>query len=802
MRDLEPLKLPPSHEGSTDGVGEPLVSVVTCGPGSPLEAACGVPLVLVVAQSTPVEWSVIDSWLRATKANGEAPDALELVPDSQPELLRRLAAGDDPVVVPVRVAWRPRERAGERRTRLPDLLKLTNPHRPRLSTQARILRREPDRCAVVIGDPSTVSELRARWLSSVYDPGGEAEFAAYASRQGRLALDRAERTWVGHRYKAPDYVAEELVDSPQLRRDVSALAARLDEPEAQVHQRVAAYLDEIVAAQSRFWIDVWTILSRPWYANAWTVRAEDDRLDALADLNRQHALVFLPTHRSYADSFLLDAILHEHGFPRNHVIGGKNMDFWPIGPIMRRTGVVFIRRSFRGDEAYKLAVRSFIGYLVERRFNLEWYIENGRSRTGKLRPPSYGLLRYLIDATDAGRARDAYLVPVSITYDQLSEVSAMAAEELGQPRQSESIIWYARFLRGQRQHIGTATVRFGEPVSLRSGLAGAGADVDLRRAMQKVAFEVCDRINRATPIMVTEPVTLALLGVRDRALTLAEVRQVLEPLLDYVERRGLPQIGLQALRRAGGLRKTLERLARAGVVSCYAGGTEPVYSIEPGQYQVAAFYRNSAIHWLLSRAIVETVLLDAVGEAKDAAREEVWAAALRLRDLLKYEFFFPERSAFRDGLVAELELLDPEWEHRGASPAEARALLTESGFLVAHRVLRPFLESYLVVADRLTAHDPRRPIDKETFLDECGAVGRQYVLQGRLHSHDSISREVFSHALELAANRDLIDPGRADLSVRRRAFADEVAVMRALAAATEALDPTARPGGAGDVRAP
>ena len=132
---------------------------------------------------------------------------------------------------------------------------------------------------------------------------------------------------------------------------------------------------------------------RPLHARAWDVQADTAGLERLRELNRRHPLVFLPSHRSYADPLVLADVLAEHDFPRNHVLGGDNLRFWPIGPLAKRAGIVFIRRSFGDDEVYKLAVREYFAFLLAKRFNLEWYMEGGRSRTGKLRPPRYGLLR-------------------------------------------------------------------------------------------------------------------------------------------------------------------------------------------------------------------------------------------------------------------------------------------------------------------------------------------------------------------------------------------------------------------------
>jgi len=108
----------------------------------------------------------------------------------------------------------------------------------------------------------------------------------------------------------------------------------------------------------------------------------------LRELNTLHPLIFLPSHRSYADTLVLAGVLARHDFPRNHVMGGSNLSFWPVAPLARRAGMVFIRRSFGDDEIYKAVVQEYFGYLLSKRFNLEWYFEGGRSRTGKLPPPA------------------------------------------------------------------------------------------------------------------------------------------------------------------------------------------------------------------------------------------------------------------------------------------------------------------------------------------------------------------------------------------------------------------------------
>jgi glycerol-3-phosphate O-acyltransferase len=480
--------------------------------------------------------------------------------------------------------------------------------------------------------------------------------------------------------------------------------------------------------------------------------------------------VFLPSHRSYSDPLVLGRVLHDHDFPPNQVLGGNNLSFWPIGPLGKRAGIVFIRRTFGDDAIYKLAVQEYFGHLVAKRFNIEWYIEGGRTRTGKLRPPKYGLLNYLVRALQDGRTEDVMLVPVSIVYDQLREVQAVVAEQSGGAKRSEGLGWLADYIRSQRSGLGKAQVCFGEPLSLRQCLTDAGEENQL----EKIAFAICAGINTTTPLSATSLVTLALLEVRDRALTLEQVAAVLQPLLRDVERRELSGCDVPALRRPEAVKRVLDQLTSERVLTCYAGGTEPVYSIQPGQHHVAAFYRNGAVHWFVNRAIVELCILKLSEQGSEDPVEDGFSEALLLRDLLKFEFFFAAKEDFRAELDSELELVDPAWAEHIGSSAEAQALLTNSGPLLAHRALRSFIDAQLIAAEQLAEREPRDAVETSAFLDECLGVGRQRLLQGRLHGPESVSRELFSGALRLAGNRGLLDPQGADLKSRREEFAAEL----------------------------
>jgi glycerol-3-phosphate O-acyltransferase len=735
--------------------------------GAERERQPSMPTMVLADLETDVERALVTEWVRA-----EYPSA-ELVEADDPRLIDRLRLGDS-LVVPVCVTWLPADREGDGQSRLSDLILLRDPRRPWAWMQRRIAERQPDRVRVTAGEPATTADLRSRCHA---ETGSGDELASFVRRQAAVACDRAERQIIGDRYKVPRLVSEQILASVRFRSQLELLAAQLGRRLDDVLEDARACLDEVATVQSRLGIDAFRTVLRPMHANAWDVHADAGSVEQLKALNKRHALVFLPTHRSYVDPLVLAEVLREHDMPRNHLIGGDNMAFWPIGPIGKRAGLVFIRRSFGDDAVYKLAVREFLGHLVAKRFNLEWYIEGGRSRTGKLRPPRLGLLHYISAAIEDGRAEDVLLIPTSIQYDRLPEVALMTAEQTGATKRAEGLKWMLDYIKAQSVNVGAARVHFGEPLSLRESMEETGASAI---SVDKIAFRICDGINRVTPINSTSLVTLALLGCRDRALTFDEVARLTAPLLDYVERRGIPG-PVDELREPAGLQRGLDSLVDAGVASCFDGGHEPVWSIAPGGHHIAAFYRNGALHHLVNRAIIELALLHTASFVGDPAAnlvELAWADALATRDLLKFEFFFAEKEEFRSQLRVEMNLLDPEWaNHLRAAGTVAELLLQRSEprpLLVAHRALRSFLDAQWIVASDLASLAPGAVIDRAEVIKALMGIGRQHVLQGRVYGGESVSSELFAAALKAAANRELLDPAGDDLRTARIAWLEQI----------------------------
>jgi glycerol-3-phosphate O-acyltransferase len=702
------------------------------------------------------------------------------------------AAAPNDSIVPVRVAWltdgdhgRAVGLAGEA---------LGGWARGRL--QRRQLARNPDSCRIVVGEPARLGELQSRWSERSGDGVADGpEFAAFVTRQADIALERSERQIRGDRYRAPRAVVDEVLTSPGFAERIEELSVKLGRSPDGVRADVRAYLDEMASEQNPTVVDLWARWSRYLYSRGYRIEVDPDSLERIRELGRSHPLVFLPSHRSNLDPYVMASVLYDNGLPQNHTLGGINMAFWPIGPLGRRVGVVFIRRSFRDNDVYRFVLERYLAFLVGKRFNLEWYVEGTRSRTGKLLPPKLGLLSYLLDAVDDLDRDDVYAVPTAITYDLLPEASEMTAESTGATKQAEGLRWLLRYARMQRGDLGAIHVGFGEPLHLGESLRELApkptpaASPAGRLARSKIAFEVCNRINRTTLITAPALMLFALLGAEDRALTLEEVRAVAEPVLAYANARRIPLApAARELSTAAGVERTLEFLVRHDVVECFDDAMIPVYRIGRDHELVAAFYRNSILHWFVTRAIVELVVLQA--ERASAAGDPIvagWQEALRLRDLLKFEFFFPDKIEFGREMERELVLADPAWRDRAADGlTDIGETLASSGMLVAHRTVRSFLEAYSIVADRLVALGTAKA-DPERLVRDALALGRQYRLQRRVASSEAVSAHLFRTAIKLAQHRELLGEGDSVLS-RRTAFADELHDVLNRVAAIHDLD--------------
>lgn len=595
-------------------------------------------------------------------------------------------------------------------------------------------------------------------------------------------------------------------------------AADHGQSDAAVHAEAESLLDQMLASHRGRIVAAWSGFGR-WMLRAHDVVIDEEQIVALRALDRASSLAFVFSHRSYLDGLVLPLALASRRFGATYTVGGANLDLPVFGQLASQSGMIFIRRSVRDSPLYRTILRNYIALLARRGENLAWSIEGGRTRTGKLRPPTHGLLHYLALAVDDHPSTSVHVVPVSIVYDQLHEVPRMTGEARGLAKRPEDLAWLVSMARSQRRRLGRAYLSFGTPIPLRERLSELRSEgVDESQLVERIALDASHRINRVTAVTVTAVVCLVVLGA-DRALTFDQVLQTVSPLADYIVARGWPVAGGATLTDRSTIRRALHELVDSGVVDVYEGGAESVWQVADGQHLVAAFYRNTLIHFLVDRAISEVALIEAerIGRSPALTAPDrtapnrtapdrpspartlpdldpldiAWMQALALRDLFKFEFFFPRRREFETDLLDELTTLAPGRTAQQAA-AEATAVLAQSSLFVGHHVLRPFVDAYSLLADRLCLAGGAdvAGAEREELLQESLRLGEQWVRQRRIASAESLSLELLRTGLKLVDHRGLLavdlskdlDPApadepaaRADLAARRTAFREELA---------------------------
>jgi glycerol-3-phosphate O-acyltransferase len=735
---------------------------------------------LVLASvSSKAESDLLNNWLQAQRrAHPDTKVEVMRLPHGDPsphlvdELAGKLNATDDRTVVPVRVFWVP---GGlPTRVKLAGLISGRDTYRPPEILQRAILKKDPSRARIVAGEPAKVSELRSQWQEKTVGKGQQ-DFARFVLRRATLAIERIELRLLGPEYKSPRLLTDELLTSSQFIDGLAAIPGATPE-------KAEVMVNELATGWSRFSVDLIPNLGRAIFSRGFDPRIDYDydQIESMRRSLEDHPAVFLWSHRSYLDGVIVPVALQENKLPPACTFAGINLSFGFMGPLMRRSGVIFLRRKL-DDPLYKYVLRQFVGYIVQKRFNLSWSIEGTRSRTGKMLPPKLGLLSYVADAYLDGRSEDILLQPTSISFDQLHETTEYAAYAKGGEKVPEGAQWLYNFIKAQgERNYGKIYVRFPEAVSMRQYLGEPGGaiahdEAAKRLAMQKMAIEVSWRILRATPINANSLVSAVLLATtRGRALTLRQLHHTLQDSMDYLQRKNTPMTNSALrLRSPEGVRAALDAMSNGNPVTRVDGGHEPVWWIESQHQHEAAFYRNSLIHAFLETSIVELALVHA-GRAPEGERVDAfWAQAMRLRTLLKFDFYFADSATFRKNIAEELNW-NHDWEAQlAAGPDAVDDLLRAKHPLMSNAMLRPLFEAYEIVADVLCGA-PADFSGKELTTQALG-LGAQYVAQGKVSS-ESVSALLFATARQVCGDQKLLQPSE-DLRERRQAFLDELNVI-------------------------
>ena len=758
-------------------------------PRTPIVAEEAADRLYIIDARNGVERGILLDWIHSTSGDSEPQWASLDIEDGDHALpvdvLRaRLGGAASRQVVPLRVAWRIPGFDRDRALKLRHLI-FGDPRHPGSLRARLILLRDRRRAQILVGEAATLDTLRDRFCAQTGGGDGEGadspEFAGFVARQAALALDVAERGIRGTRYKVPRFVADGLRTSPKFRAALADLAEKTGRPVGDLYREARPLMKEVIARPSALFLDLRARLDRMMFGGyAPEMEVDAAELLKLRSILREHPTAILFTHKTYIDGATPSRLTYENDMPMLHSFGGANLDFAVMGEFFRRSGMIFIRRSFQDQPVYKLVLRHYIAWLLAKRFPLSWAFEGTRSRLGKLMPPKYGLMKYVLDAAHATGTRDVHFVPFVTSFDLIRDVEEYAAEQTGRNKKPESLSWFLGYMKSLKEPSGRIRLDIGNPVVIDEA-----PGPDDKRALEKIAFAVAVEANRVTPLTVTSVMCLILLGLAPRGATAAELLAAIAAVTDWARERGIRLSSELESRDDSALSATVDTLVESGLLTRYEAGSENVYSIDPAKHPMASYYRNIIAHHFLDRAMIELALFQLRESGEGDATAAFWAKIDRLRDLFKFEFFYPPRGEHLAAIEAELARIDPVWDRRLASGDRGIAqLIHRCQPVVGHAILLPFAEAYSVVAELLTRARPGDEVDTKTLLDTALVEGRQAYLLRRISSEAAIGKLLFENGLSLMRHMGLAETATPDSLAARRAL---LAELRGLAGAMESM---------------
>ncbi|MBZ0145537.1 MAG: glycerol-3-phosphate 1-O-acyltransferase PlsB, partial [Rhodocyclaceae bacterium] len=311
-----------------------------------------------------------------------------------------------------------------------------------------------------------------------------------------------------------------LLESAAVRAQIAAEAAGKRISEAEAERRARGFALEI-ASDYTYGVVRAFVLFLTWLWTRLYAGVEVRNFETAARIAPGQEIVYLPCHRSHIDYLLLSYVVYQRGLTPPHIAAGANLNMPVVGPLLRRGGAFFLRRSFKGEPLYAAVFHEYLHMMIARGFPIEYFIEGGRSRSGRMLAPKAGILGMTIRSFLRGDTRPLVFVPVYLGYEKLLEGQAFLEELQGKPKRGESLLGLLGAWRLLRHRFGRVHVSFGEPLALaefldarRPGWRAEGdARADwVRPLINDAAGELARRINAAAVATPVSLVALALLA--------------------------------------------------------------------------------------------------------------------------------------------------------------------------------------------------------------------------------------------------------------------------------------------------
>lgn len=550
-------------------------------------------------------------------------------------------------------------------------------------------------------------------------------------------------------------VAQEMREKKVTRRQALQSAQRLAEEVA------ANYSHAFVRFMEHLLTRLWNRL----YDGV--VFEHGETLEQVAEGNE---VVYVPCHRSHMDYLLLSYAIYRQGYAIPHIAAGINLNMPVVGRFLRKGGAFFIRRSLRGSALYTVVFMSYLAAIMTRGHSIEYFIEGGRSRTGRLLQPKTGMLAMTVRSFLRAPQRPVVFVPVYFGYERMVEGSTYVGELSGKPKEKESVFGLLRTLGKLRERFGYVHVNIGEPIVLNDVLdrhdpqwrqRTAADDARLpwvNQAVDDLALGIMRNINAAAAVTPINLLAITLLAAPRQALPESDLLRQIELYLALL--RGSPysaRVTVTALDAAGVVRYGEEMK----VVEREPHSLGDLIRMSEESAVLATYFRNNVLHLFA----MPSLLACAFGSNTMLRTEDLQRLAWRVYPYIASELFLhwseQELPAVVQGVLETLEAHGliacdrerGEW-HRPA-PASAQAVQLS---LLAQATIQTIERYYLAVALLLKAGSGQ--ITQSTLEQSCQLMAQRITMLYGFNSPEFFDRSLFSGFIDLLRSRGVIRVSR------------------------------------------
>jgi len=707
------------------------------------------------------------TWLRGRRAPKQHElDLLEVA-------IRGAWESEKPVfVVPLALFWRKGPR-GEQRFLNLDYGSLT---RPSDFAKVASFLATYSSLSIKIGEPIDLSAF-----IDEHREEGPARCARKVRRSILIYLYREEKVVSGPTLRAPGRVLADVLSDEGVQQAIAVRAAEKKSSPDRARAQAEKIFREIAARMNSTLLAIFDAALRPMFRRMFS-SIEISGLERVADVARRHPIVLLPSHRSYFDFLILSELLYQHYMLPPHIAARDNMAFGPFGFLFRRCGAFFLRPSF-DDPLYKEVFRSYLAHLVREGFTQEFFIEGGRSRTGKSLAPRLGMLGWQVEAFIESQRRDFLLVPLSVSYERLVEESSMIGELGGAEKKKESMLGLVRARKYLQRRFGSVNVAFGTPISMADALGPrreafsvahlAGCEEGERQRLEAekrdfiatLGLQIVEQINGAVVANATSVAASVLLGAPHRGVLRAELVERMTQLIALLRVEGV-RLTKALVADSREFDESIAFLLRADLVDSVEDARGEILSYEEARRRALDIYRNSIAHFLATPSCLARTLLRGASEKELREDLEAW------HELLYREFFVPGGEPLRESFerclahFAESGYARQDGEEWVATPAGLPLLrcLAEQ--------TRSVIEAYQACCSVLAslADDDAEPLDKKELRKRASQYFEHSALLGEAARPEAANDTTFSNVLDLLVSRGIL--------VEERAVAKRTVVVR------------------------